>query len=124
MSFSIIGTGRAHPEFVLTNDMLSTFLDTSDEWISTRTGIKSRYIATTETLCDLACAAADRALEHAGIGAEQLDLIICSTIQGDFQTPSLSCQVQAEIGAACPAFDLNAACSGFIYGLQGRGRLF
>lgn len=118
MSFSIMGTGRAHPEFILTNDMLSTFLDTSDEWISTRTGIKSRFIATNETLCELAVQAGTRAMNQAGITPNELDLILCSTIQGDYQTPSLSCQVQYHIGANCPAFDLNAACSGFLYGLQ------
>lgn len=118
MSFSIMGTGRAHPKFILTNDMLSTFLDTSDEWISTRTGIKSRFIATSETLCELAVKAGTMAMSQAGIAPNELDLILCSTIQGDYQTPSLSCQVQYHIGANCPAFDLNAACSGFLYGLQ------
>ena len=118
MSFHIAGTGSAHPKYVLTNDKLSEFLDTSDEWISTRTGIKTRFVCTDETLCSLAANAAKKALAAADIGAEKLDLIIVSTLQGDCLTPSLSCMVQREIGAACPAFDINAACSGFLYALQ------
>lgn len=118
MSFSIAGTGRAHPKFILTNDVLSEFLDTSDQWIASRTGIRSRYIATDETLCQLASQAGQRALDRAGWEAGELDLILCSTVQGDYITPSLSCQVQQQIGAGCPAFDLNAACSGFLYGLE------
>lgn len=91
---------------------------------STRTGIKSRFIATSETLCELAVKAGTMAMSQAGIAPNELDLILCSTIQGDYQTPSLSCQVQYHIGANCPAFDLNAACSGFLYGLQTAGCLF
>ena len=118
MSFTILGTGSAHPKYVLTNDKLSEFLDTSDEWITTRTGIKTRYISTDETLCDLATSASRHALDAAGVGAGELDLILVSTLQGDCLTPSLSCRLQRELGAQCPAFDINAACSGFLYALQ------
>lgn len=118
MSFQIIGTGYSHPKYVLTNDELSTMVDTSDEWITTRTGIKSRYIATDETLLDLAVDAARQAVEKSGCKPEEIDLILCSTVQGDCKTPSLACMVQRELGAKCPAMDINAACAGFLYSLD------
>lgn len=118
MSFKIIGAGKAHPGFVLTNEALSGIVDTSDEWISTRTGIKSRFVSTKETLLEMSLEAVREALDRSGVEARDLDLIICTTIQGDYITPSLACQIQKEIGAACPAFDLNAACTGFIYALD------
>lgn len=118
MSLKILGAGSAHPAFALSNAALSEIVDTSDEWITTRTGIRSRYVSTGETLLELAASAAKEALRSAGVAAEELDLIICSTIQGDFITPALACLVQREIGARCPAFDVNAACTGFIYALD------
>ncbi|MDF2557218.1 MAG: ketoacyl-ACP synthase [Bacillales bacterium] len=118
MSFQIIGTGKKVPEFALSNEQLSTMVDTSDEWITSRTGIKNRYILQDETLSEIGGIAANRALEDAGIEAKDIDLIICSTIQGDYITPSLACMIQKEIGATCPAFDVNAACTGFIYALD------
>ena len=118
MNFQIIGTGSSHPACVKTNDDLAKLVDTSDEWITTRTGIRSRYISTGETLTDLSCDAAQKALENAGVTPKELDLIICSTIRGDYLTPSLACVVQQRLGATCPAFDLNAACSGFVYSLD------
>lgn len=118
MSFQIAGTGRAHPAKVLTNEMLSSMVDTTDEWIVSRTGINTRYVCTDETLLDLSKEAAQKALEKAGMSPKDLDLIICSTMKGDYATPSMACLVQKEIGADCPAFDLNAACSGFLYGLD------
>jgi 3-oxoacyl-[acyl-carrier-protein] synthase III len=118
MGFQITGTGSAVPEFILTNEEVSKHVDTNDEWIQTRTGIKTRFVSTHETLTSLSVAAAVRALESAGITANQLDLIICSTVMAECATPSLSCMVQHEIGAKCPAFDINAACSGFVYGLN------
>lgn len=117
-SFDIIGTGKAVPKRTVTNDELSAFVDTSDEWITSRTGIHTRYIITTETLTELAHSAAEQAIKTAGIGPGQLDLIIATTLQGDTITPSLACLVQEQLGAACPAFDLNAACSGFLYALD------
>ena len=118
MAFHVKGTGSALPARVVTNDDLSQFLDTDDEWISTRTGIKSRPVCTTETLSDLAEAAARAALGNAGVSAEELDLIVCTTVSGDDLTPSCACVVQERIGAACPAFDVNAACAGFLYALD------
>lgn len=118
MSFRIIGTGSAHPVCSQTNDDLSKIMDTSDEWIYSRTGIKSRYVCTDETITDVAAEAGRAALENAGLNASELDCIICTTIRGDYFTPSLSCCIQERLGAHCPAFDLNAACTGFLYALD------
>lgn len=118
MSFHIIGTGSALPERRITNDDLSTFLDTTDEWIFTRTGIKERRVCTVETLDDLAAAASLRALEAAGITAEELDLIVCSTTSGDHILPAEACAIAERIGASCPAFDVSAACAGFVFALD------
>ncbi|HIS68132.1 MAG TPA: ketoacyl-ACP synthase III [Candidatus Gallacutalibacter stercoravium] len=118
MSFRILGTGRALPEYVMTNDEMSTIVDTSDEWIRTRTGIAQRRVCTTESIGDLAVQAAENALQNAGIAAQDLDLIVCATIRGEYFSPSEACVVQKRIGACCPAFDVNAACTGFLYGLD------
>ncbi|MEG0457597.1 MAG: 3-oxoacyl-ACP synthase, partial [Oscillospiraceae bacterium] len=118
MSFKIIGTGSALPEKIVTNDDLTKFVDTTDEWIIQRTGIKERRICTDETTSSLSTKAALNALENANIDVKNIDLIICSTIRGDYITPSLACVVAENIGATCPAFDINAACSGFIYALE------
>ncbi len=118
MAFHVMGTGSARPANVVTNDDLSKFLDTNDEWISSRTGIHSRRCCTSETCTDLAETAARAALQDAGIDASQLDLIICSTITADDVTPSCAAMVQQRIGATCPAFDINAACAGFVFALD------
>ncbi len=118
MSFQIIGTGRAHPEFVLDNEMLSKVVDTNDEWIVTRTGINTRYVSTDETITELSVKAAKKALVKASLTGKDLDLILCSTMKGDYACPSLACLLQRDIGADCPAVDLNAACSGFMYALD------
>ncbi|MCL2126087.1 MAG: ketoacyl-ACP synthase III [Oscillospiraceae bacterium] len=118
MSFRILGTGSCLPARILTNNELSEILDTSDEWISQRVGIKERRICTTETTADLAYGAATAALEKSGISPECLDMIICATVSSDSAAPSLACAVQAMLGARCPAMDVNAACSGFIYALE------
>lgn len=118
MSIKIIGTGRGLPKRTVSNQELTEYVDTSDEWIVTRTGIKSRYICTEESLSDLCVMAAEAALAKAGLTAEDVDLLLCSTIGGDYVTPSLACTVQERIGGSSPAFDINVACSGFIYGLD------
>ena len=118
MSFQILGTGSALPACRKTNDDLSQLVDTSDEWITTRTGIKERRILTTETVTEIAVTAAKNALDNSGIAASELDYIICPTLAGDYMTPSLACVVQMELGASCPAVDVNGACSGFLYGLD------
>lgn len=118
MAFHVKGTGSALPQREVTNDDLSRFLDTDDEWISTRTGIKSRPVCTVESISDLAEAAAREALSDAGVEASDLDLIVCTTISADDVTPSCACVIQQRLGASCPAFDLNAACAGFIFALD------
>jgi 3-oxoacyl-[acyl-carrier-protein] synthase-3 len=116
----ITGTGSALPDKILTNADLERMVDTSDEWITTRTGIKQRRIASEgEYTSTFAVRAARRALEMAGLKAEELDLIILGTVTPDFPFPATACIVQHEIGAVNAAvFDLSAACSGFIYGLS------
>lgn len=114
----IIGTGSAMPSLAVTNDMLSEILDTSDEWISTRTGIKQRRILSEDTLTSLAVSASQKAIENAGVTVSDIDYILCSNVVNNFVTPSLSCILQGEIGAQCPSIDLNAACTGFIYALD------
>ncbi len=115
----ILGTGSALPEKVVTNFDLEKLVDTSDRWITERTGIKERrQAAPNETTSSLSVQAARRALEMAGISPEQLDLIICSTISPDMPLPATASIIQRELGAGtCCAFDLAAACSGFLFGL-------
>lgn len=116
----IAGTGSYLPEKVLTNDDLSRFVDTSDEWIRSRTGIRERHVAAEgQTTGDLGVEAALRALEAAGVEAGDLDLIVVGTTTPDLVFPSTACLIQARLGAlGCTAFDVNAACSGFIYALS------
>lgn len=114
----ISGTGSALPSKIVTNDMLAQFLDTSDEWIRTRTGVTSRHVISDEKLEDLAATAAERALQDAGIRAEELDFIICSNVVNEYITPQLSCIIQGAIGAACPCIDINCACAGFIHAVE------
>lgn len=114
----ISGTGSVLPSKVVTNDMLSQFLDTSDEWITTRTGVKSRHVISDERLEDMAIEAAQKALEDAGLRAEELDFIICSNVVNEYVTPQLSCIIQGGIGASCPCIDINCACAGFIHALE------
>ena len=119
MRTRIIGTGSCMPEMVVTNDDLSKIMDTSDEWISSRTGIRERRLAREETTASMSVTAAKRALENAGITAQEIDLIIVGTITGDYVTPSTACEVQAALGAdKAVAFDINAACSGFMFALH------
>ena len=115
----IAGTGSYLPEKVLTNADLTQFVDTSDEWIAARTGIRERHVAAEgEYTSDLAYHASVRALEAAGISAQDLDLIVLGTTTPDLIFPSTACLLQHRLGAnGCPAFDVNAACSGFIYAL-------
>src|SRR6202012_5173622 len=115
----IVATGSALPERVLTNADLEKFVDTSDEWIRTRTGIRQRHIAADgETTGDLSTLAAQRALDAAGVKASEIDLIVLGTTTPDIIFPSTACLVQHRLGAnGCAAFDVNAACSGFVYAL-------
>lgn len=114
----IAGTGSALPKKIVTNDMLSEFLDTSDEWIRARTGVVSRHVISDERLEDLAIEAAKKALENAAMDASELDFIICSNVVNEYVTPQLSCIIQGGIGASCPCIDINCACAGFIYAVE------
>lgn len=116
----IVGTGSYLPANVVSNDELSRRVDTSDEWIRSRTGIRQRHIAEpAQTSSDLAYQASLQALAAAGIAATDLDLIIVATSTPDFIFPSTACLLQAKLGAKrCPAFDVQAVCSGFVYGLD------
>lgn len=117
----ILGTGHYAPARVLTNHDLERMVDTSDEWIVERTGIRQRHLAAEgETTSDMAAHAARAALEAAGLSATDLDLIIVATVTPDMPLPATAVFVQQKIGARsdCPAFDIGAACAGFIYGLS------
>jgi 3-oxoacyl-[acyl-carrier-protein] synthase-3 len=118
-SVGILGTGAYVPEKVLTNADLEKMVDTSDEWIVTRTGMKERRIAAPDQASsDLALKAAEQALERAGVSAEELDLIIVATVTPDMSFPTVSCLIQTQLGATKAAtFDLSAACAGFLYGV-------
>ncbi len=117
---AITGWGSAVPKRVLTNAELEKFVDTTDEWITSRTGIRERRVLSDgESTCTLAVEASRRALERANVSPWQVDLVICCTATPDFLFPATACLVQHEIGAEnAGAFDLEAACSGFIYGIS------
>jgi len=114
----IIGTGIALPSLIVTNDMLSEFLDTNDEWIFSRTGISQRRIISDETIIELSASASKKAIEDAGLDVKDIDFIICSNIINSYVVPGLSCIIQGNIGATCPCIDINSACSGFIFALD------
>lgn len=119
MTTRIIATGAYAPEQVITNDDIAKVVDTSDEWITKRTGIKERRISSGENTSMLAVKTAKQLLERAGIEAETLDLIIVASITADYATPATSCIVQKEIGAKnAVAFDVSATCSGFMFALS------
>lgn len=119
-SVGILGTGSYVPKTAITNQMLEQMVDTSDEWITTRTGIKERRVAEKDiATSDLAVEASQRALDAAGVTAAELDMIVVATITPDMAFPSTACILQNRLGAAkAYAFDISAACAGFIYGLS------
>ncbi len=116
----IFGTGSYVPHRTVANEELTEFLDTSDEWIVQRTGIHTRHVASgpQETASQMGIQAALAALENSGIAANELDLILAHTVSGDYACPPIACVIQQGIGATCPAMDVNAACSGFLYMLE------
>jgi 3-oxoacyl-[acyl-carrier-protein] synthase III len=115
----IAGTGKAVPGRVVTNDDLAKIVETSDEWIRARSGIQERrFLEEGRTTSDLAAEAGRKACESAEIAPSELDLIICATISPDMPLPAVAVTVQEKLGAKCPAFDMAAACAGFIYGLS------
>lgn len=120
MAVRIIGTGSYLPQNVADNNFLSTIVDTDDEWIQQRTGIKERHLSSgKEGTTYMATHAAEAALENAGIEASELDMIIVATVSADTYVPSTSCSVQGTIGAIrATCFDINAACSGFLFALN------
>lgn len=117
-SMRIIGTGSALPQKVVTNDHLAQLVNTNDTWIRERTGIETRRIISDENLEDLATDAATKALEDAGVLPSQLDYIICSNMVNEYVIPSMASMVGGRVGAQCPAYDLNAACTGFLYAMD------
>lgn len=119
MKMQILGTGRALPERIMTNDDIAKNTDTNDEWIVERTGISTRHISEGESVADLAIRACQNALENAGKSASEVELIIVATCSPEMALPCVACQVQAGIGAKnAVAFDLNAACSGYLFALN------
>lgn len=119
MTTRIIGTGSYVPEQMVTNDDLAKIVETNDEWIRSRTGIGERRIATEDSTSDMAAMAAGRALESAGIGPEEIDLILLATSSPDYCFPNGACEVQGKIGAVNAAcYDISAACTGFVFALN------
>lgn len=119
MPARVIGTGSSLPEKAVSNQELEKMMDTTDEWIKSRTGIESRHIAVDETTTSMAVEAARRAIENAGIEVDEIDLIIVGTVSGDMCFPSTACQIQSALQASnATAFDINAACAGFLFGLM------
>ena len=119
MAIKVLGTGSAVPSKIVTNDDLAKVMDTSDEWIRSRTGIRERRIAVTETSNDMATEAGKKALIKANVSPEELDMIVVATLSPDQMMPATACEVQKNLGAkkgVC--FDLNAACSGFIFAMH------
>lgn len=114
----IIGTGSALPGKIVTNDMISGFLDTSDAWIFPRTGIKSRHVISDENIEDLGAEACRKALEMAGLKPGDIDFFICSNVVSEYITPGLSCVIAEKTGLSCPMIDINCACPGFVYALD------
>ncbi|MGN0376085.1 MAG: beta-ketoacyl-ACP synthase III [Suilimivivens sp.] len=118
MAARIIGTGSALPALSVSNQELEQIVDTTDEWIRSRTGIESRHIAVEETTTSMAIDAAKKALQNGNVTPEELDLIIVGTISADHYFPSTACEIQSALGAVnATAFDISAACAGFLFGL-------
>ena len=119
MSGRIIATAAKAPDQVITNDDLAKIVDTSDEWIVQRTGIRSRHISNGENTSVFVIDVAKQLIEKASVNAEDIDLIIVASVTPDYGTPSLACMVQKEIHAInAAAFDITAACTGFIFALN------
>ena len=122
MGIKIIGTGRKLPKNTITNQRLADYLDTTDDWITSKTGIKARTICIEENLTDLAEEAVRIALAKSGMEISDIDMLICATMTGDYVMPSMACCILERFDKSevinCSAFDVNAACSGFIYALD------
>jgi len=118
LSIKFLGTGYYVPDKIVTNDELSSMVDTSDDWIMTRVGVSQRRVSTNQTAEDFAVNAAKMALSSSGVSADEIDLIIAASITSDNICPTVAGAVQMAIGAECPAFDINSACSGFMFALE------
>lgn len=118
MSFKIIGTGSYLPENIVTNEDMALLVDTSDEWIKQRVGVSERRLSINETAGDFAYKAALKALSQSNTKPSEIDLIIAATISGETLSPTVAGIVQSKIGATCPSFDVNSACSGFLFSLE------
>lgn len=120
MSYAFInGTGRAVPNKILTNEDLTKIVETSDEWITSRTGIKKRHISVTESTLDLACEAGQKAINSSSITNEDVEMVIVATVTPDHAFPGVANLLQKKLGLKeVPTFDINAACSGFVYALN------
>lgn len=118
MAIKILSTGFYVPEKIITNDDLSKMVETSDEWIVQRVGIRERRVSVNETAADFAIKAAESALKKADVKPEEIDLIIAASISSDTICPTVAGLVEQAIGASCPCFDINSACSGFIFALD------
>lgn len=115
----ILSIASYAPETIISNDDFTSFIETNDEWITTRTGIKTRHLAMGMPTWKIGSNAAEKAIEKAGISKDEIDLIICTTITPDTLIPSTACYIQRELGmSGCMAFDINSACSGFVYGID------
>lgn len=117
-TMKIIGTGSALPEQIVTNEDLTKFLDTSDEWIVSHTGIRERRVLDRESVNDIGTLAARRALEDAGLALEELDLLICSNVASDYFTPGPACFIAGALGFSGQTLDMNGACTGFLQALD------
>ena len=124
MSFRITGTGMYVPPKAVTNDDLAQIVETNDEWIQKRVGIKERRISETEFTSEMGAKAAQAALDDAGIKTDDLDMILAATVSGETVSPSMGCMIQHRLGATCPAMEINAACSAFLYLLETAAAFF
>ncbi len=118
MSYKIIGSGMYVPERVVTNDELSGMMDTNDEWIRQRVGVEVRHISTGQPTDELGYHAARSAIENSGVDPSTIDLILASSVSGEDVSPSVACMIQKRLGLKCMAFEVNAACSAFIFLLE------
>lgn len=124
MSFRIAGTGMYVPPKAVTNDDMAQIVETSDEWISKRVGVKERRISENEFTSEMGLKAAQAALQDSGIKAEELDAILAATVSGETSSPSMSCMIQHGLGVGCMAMDINAACSAFLFLLETAAAFF
>lgn len=124
MSFRIVGTGMYVPPKAVTNDDLAQIVETSDEWISKRVGVKERRISENEYTSEMALKAAEKALENSGVKAGELDAVFAATVSGETSSPSMACMIQHGLGATCLAMDVSAACSAFLFLLETAAAFF